>query len=62
MSPTHVTTIRIDDQLMDGLRAVKNRDGIPVSVQVRRAIEAWLREKGLQSKTDRPRSATRKRS
>jgi hypothetical protein len=62
MTPTHVTTLRIDDQLMDGLRAVKERDGIPVSVQVRRAIEAWLREKAVDVKSERPRASTRKRS
>jgi hypothetical protein len=47
---------------MDGLRAVKDRDGIPVSVQVRRAIEAWLREKAVDVKSERPRASTRKRS
>ena len=62
MTPTHVTTLRIDDRLMDGLRTVKDRDGIPVSEQVRRAIVAWLETKGVEVKTDCKRAATRKRS
>ena len=61
MTPTHVTTLRIDDRLMDGLRTVKERDGIPVSEQVRRAIEAWLPEKGVELKTDRKRVGARNR-
>ena len=28
------------------LRAIKDRDGIPVSEQIRRAIDQWLEEKG----------------
>ena len=28
------------------LRAIKDRDGIPVSEQIRRAIDRWLVEKG----------------
>ena len=62
MTPTHVTTLRIDDRLMDGLRTVKDRDGIPVSEQVRRAMVAWLETKGVEVKTDRKRAATRKQS
>jgi Ribbon-helix-helix protein, copG family len=62
MTPTHVTTLRLDDRLMDGLRTVKDRDGIPVSEQVRRAIEAWLGTKGVEVKTERKRAVTRKRA
>ena len=62
MTPTHVTTLRVDDRLMEALRLVKERDGIPISEQVRRAIEAWLREKGVEVKTERKRAGTRKRS
>jgi hypothetical protein len=47
MTPIRVTTLRIDSRLMDGLKIVKERDGIPVSEQVRRAIVGWLREKGI---------------
>jgi hypothetical protein len=47
---------------MDGLREIKDRDGIPVSEQVRRAIEAWLDVKGVKVKAERSRAGTRKRS
>ena len=32
---------------MDGLRRVKDRDGVPLSVQVDRALRAWLEKKGV---------------
>jgi Ribbon-helix-helix protein, copG family len=55
--------MRIDDELLDGLQQLKDRDGIPVSEQVRRAIQAWLESKGVRrAKTERRRAVTRKRS
>ncbi len=35
---------------MDALEAVRDRDGIPVSEQVRRGIELWLKSKGIVAK------------
>ncbi len=35
------------------LRAIKDRDGIPVSEQIRRAIDRWLEEKGTESAASR---------
>ena len=32
---------------MDALRRVKDRDGVPLSVQVDRALRAWLEKKGV---------------
>ena len=46
-SPRVVTTFRIDKDLLDGLRGVWERDGVPVSEQVRRAIRMWLDTKGV---------------
>jgi hypothetical protein len=37
----------LDADLRDGLRAVADRDGIPESEQIRRAIRHWLEEKGI---------------
>jgi hypothetical protein len=62
MTPRRVTTFRIDDELIDGLRQVWDRDGIQPSEQVRRAIQAWLDSKGVRVKAERPRAVTRKRS
>ncbi len=51
----------IDDTQREGLRFVKERDGVLESEQIRRAIDAWLTEKGV-TKTERKRVAPRKRS
>ena len=62
MTPKRVTTMRIDDELLEGLREVWERDGVAVAEQVRRAIRAWLEQKGVDvKKTDRKRAGTRKR-
>lgn len=64
MSPRRVTTFRIDEELLDGLREVFDRDGVMPGEQVRRAIRAWLEAKGViePKKTERKRVATRRRS
>jgi hypothetical protein len=40
-----VTTIYLDDDLRDGLKAVKARDGVPEAEQIRRALRGWLQER-----------------
>jgi metal-responsive CopG/Arc/MetJ family transcriptional regulator len=35
----------IDDQLRDGLKRIRERDGVSESEQVRRAIREWIRQK-----------------
>ena len=52
---------RIDDDLDAGLKLVKDRDGIPESEQIRRAVREWL-ERRKAIKAERPRAVTRKRS
>jgi hypothetical protein len=42
-----ISTFRLDDELLEGLKAVEKRDGIPPSEQARRAIRKWLEEKGV---------------
>lgn len=44
-----ITTFRIDEELLTGLREVQARDGVLVSEQVRRAIRAWLQSKDIYS-------------
>ena len=62
MSPKTFTGIRLDDDLIEGLEALKERDGVPMAESIRRAIRLYLSERGVM-KTDRPRVAsTRKRS
>ena len=57
-----LTAFRLDENLVRGLQAVKERDGILMAEQVRRALVAWLEAKGMPVKADRKRAATRKRS
>jgi hypothetical protein len=45
-----VATFRLDEDLRDGLEAVWQREGIPPSEQVRRAIREWLKSKGIKTK------------
>ena len=62
MPQRRITTFRIDEELIQGLRQIEERDGVLVSEQVRRAIKAWLQTKGVKLSADRKRAATRKRS
>jgi hypothetical protein len=67
MSPKELTAFRVEADIMEGLRRVKHRDGVPLSVQVDRALRAWLEKKGVALKkastTNRraPTTATRRR-
>jgi hypothetical protein len=40
-------SVFLDVEIREGLKAVKLRDGVPESEQVRRAIIAWLIERGV---------------
>jgi Ribbon-helix-helix protein, copG family len=54
------TAFRLDEDLLGALQAIKRRDGIPLSEQVRRALQAWVEQKGV-VKLERKRAATRRR-
>jgi hypothetical protein len=54
------TAFRLDPELLDALQAIKRRDGIPVSEQVRRALQTEIDEKGIM-KSESQRAATRRR-
>jgi hypothetical protein len=67
MSPKELTAFRVEADIMAGLRRVKDRDGVPLSVQLDRALRVWLEKKGIAlkaSKTNRraPHRATRRRT
>jgi hypothetical protein len=51
----------IENEQREALRLVKERDGIPESEQIRRAIDLWLESKGV-TRAARKRAATRKRA
>jgi predicted DNA-binding protein len=57
------TAFRIEPEILNGLQVVKERDGVPLAEQVRRALRAWLEEKGVSvTKAERKRAVTRRRS
>ncbi len=61
MTPRRVATFRLDDDLIQGLQDVYERDGVQPAEQVRRAVRRALEEKGV-IKAERKQAATRKRS
>jgi len=42
-------SMRLEIALINAMQKVKERDGIPVSEQVKRAIRAWLEKKGVKA-------------
>jgi len=51
----------VEPEQLDGLRRVRERDGVLPSEQIRRAIDVWLEQKGVKPRAERKRAATRKR-
>ena len=59
VSPNRIRyTFYIDPVQLAALRAVKEELGVPESVQIRKAIDAWLRDRG-DMKTAKRRASTR---
>jgi hypothetical protein len=58
MAPRRKYSFYIDDGQAEGLKAVKERDGVLESEQIRRAINDWLEKKGVSSKPERKRAVT----
>jgi hypothetical protein len=50
MTPKTASTFRIEDELMTALREIKERDGVPISEQVRRALVMWIESKDVKVK------------
>jgi hypothetical protein len=48
-------------EIMEALRAIKAKEGIPVAVQIDFAIRDWLQRKGVTLEAECTRVATRKR-
>ena len=63
MSPKEFTAFRIDPEVLDALREIKEREGVPLATQVNFALREWLQKRGVVlKKPERKRGATRKRS
>jgi hypothetical protein len=54
-----VTTFRVDEELLDAMRRLQERDGILPSEQIRRALRPWLEAKGI-LKAERTEAAPRR--
>ena len=46
----HRVNFYISPDLAEGLKAVKERDGVSESEQIRRGIKLWLESKGIEPK------------
>jgi hypothetical protein len=62
MTPLRQTNFRLEDELLAALQEIRDRDGIPVTEQVRRAIRNWIKAKGAKVRATRKHAATRKPS
>ena len=56
------TTFRLETEIMDALAMIRDRDGVAVSEQVRRALKQWIADKGVTIKSARKRVVARKRA
>jgi hypothetical protein len=62
VTPLRQQNFRLEEEILKALEQIRERDGIPVTEQVRRALKVWIAEKGVTLKTERRRAVTRKRS
>jgi hypothetical protein len=54
------TTFRLETEISDALAAIKERDGIAITEQVRRALKQWIADKGVKIKATSRRAQTRR--
>ena len=62
VAPKQITNFRIDSELLEALRDIRERDGLPLAEQVRRAIRAWVESKGIKVKAASRRADTRRKA
>ncbi len=61
MSPKETTALRLNTDLLDAMREVRQLEGIPVTLQIEMAVREWLERRGS-IKAARKRAVTRKRT
>lgn len=54
------TSVFLDPELLEGLKALKARDGMPEAEAIRRAIADYLARRGVSIKAGRKRAVTRR--
>jgi hypothetical protein len=57
-----VVTFRPDEDILEAMEALRERDGMPFSEQVRRALRGFLIEKGVMKEAAPRRAPTRRRA
>jgi hypothetical protein len=62
VSPKDKTAFRLEQGLLDALREIRAKEGIPVMTQIEFAIRDWLKKKGATLRGQSKRAGTRKRS
>jgi hypothetical protein len=45
-----VVSVRLDAEIADDMMALRERDGMPLSEQIRRALDMFLQSKGIRKK------------
>lgn len=62
MSPKETTALRLDTELLEAMRQVRDKEGIPVTSQIEISVREWLTKRGALDKAARKRAATRRRA
>jgi hypothetical protein len=55
-------TFRLETEILAALEAIRERDGVSVSEQVRRALKLWIADRGVKLKIERKPVLARSRS
>lgn len=61
MSPKETTALRLDVELLEAMRRVKQEEGVPVTTQIEMAVREALKKRGIVVRPTRKPAATRKR-
>lgn len=62
VTPRSRYTFFIDEEQRTALSAIKERDGISESEQIRRAVTAWIKLKGVKAKAAPRRVSARRKA
>jgi len=63
MSPRErVITFRPDNDIFEAMTSLRDRDGVPFSEQIRRALRTWLDSKGVMQWPRKRGTALKRRS
>jgi hypothetical protein len=57
-----VITFRPDNDIFEGMRSLRDRDGVPFSEQIRRSLRMWLETKAVMQTTPRKDRVAHKRA